>query len=76
MVTVPKQRDKDQTIQWLSPEEGKAMFDRQARKIANLSGDEFIEQWERGDFREIADTAEHRRLVWLAMLIPFGRPDA
>jgi hypothetical protein len=57
----------------LSEEEGRAAFDAAARRLAGMSGDEFIRRWEAGEFAEIADKPGHRHLIFLAGLIPFGR---
>lgn len=59
----------------VSPEEGKAIFDEAARTMMGMSGDEFIERWEAGEFDEIADTAGHRHIMYLALLIPFARQE-
>jgi hypothetical protein len=67
---------KNHHIYWSSAEEGRAMFDRQAHELVHMSGDEFIQRWDAGEFRDIADTAGHRHILRLASLIPFGRPDA
>ncbi len=70
---VAVEREPKSGVRYLDPEEGRERFDRQARRIAQVSGDEFIEKWERGDYRGIADTEGNRKIFRLAMLIPFGR---
>ncbi len=64
-------REPQSGVHYLDPAEARIRFDRQARRIANVSGDEFIEKWERGDYKGLVD--ENRKLFRLAMLIPFGR---
>jgi len=61
----------------LTPEEGKAFFDEQARYVTGLSGDEFIAKWDAGEYRDrdLDATPEGRTIAFLAMLIPFGRQD-
>jgi hypothetical protein len=63
-------------LHWASAEEGRAMFDRQARELVGMSGDEFIRRWDAGEFRDVADSAGNLHILRLASLIPFGRPDA
>lgn len=49
--------------------EGKAMLDRAAREVLNISGDEFLRKWDAGDYEGVDDPAITR----VAMLIPFAR---
>ena len=53
--------------------EGKALFDRQAQELLNISGDEFLRRWDDGVYRRLADTPEDRKVRRLAMLLPFAR---
>jgi hypothetical protein len=53
--------------------EGHAFFDRQSRKLLNISGDEFLRHWDAGAYRPIPDTAEGRKIRRLVMLMPFAR---
>jgi hypothetical protein len=53
-----------------TPEEGRAMLDRAAREILNMSGEDFLARWDAGEFQEADDPATTR----VAMLIPFARP--
>lgn len=52
---------------------GIALFDQEARRIVGMSGDEFLERWDAGEFRDWEDTPEGRELEYLILLIPFGR---
>ena len=54
-------------------EEGKQLFDYQARKELGISGDEFLRRWDAGEFDAIADDPDHPEIMELAMLIPFAR---
>jgi hypothetical protein len=54
-------------------DEGRTLFDRQARKTLNISGDEFLRRWDSGEYRHVRDDAKGRRVRRLAMLIPFAR---
>lgn len=57
----------------LPPELGNALFDREARRVVGISGDEFLARWDAGEFRDWEDTPEGRKLSFLILLIPFGR---
>jgi hypothetical protein len=53
----------------LTREEGRAMFDRNAREWLGMSGDEFIEKWESGEIED----PDRSDVIMLAIMIPFGR---
>ena len=54
----------------ISYEDGMAMLDRAAREVLNMTGAEFLQRWDAGDFEHTDDPAATR----VAMLIPFARP--
>jgi hypothetical protein len=54
-------------------EEGRALFDHQAKKMLGISGKEFLERWESGRYRSVPDTPEGRKVRRLVMLVPFAR---
>ena len=62
-------------IRWLTPEEGRDLFDAEARRVMGMSGEEFIRRWEAGEYREIADTSGNLHIMRLAALIPFAQQD-
>jgi hypothetical protein len=66
-------RDAIPGIHFATEEEGRALFDYQARKTLGISGEEFLARWDAGEFRDFADDAEGREIEALAMLIPFVR---
>ena len=71
---LPEQGDTDLLDDMVvSPEEGRRMFDEAARKIAGISGAEFIRCVDAGEYAEMPDDVEHRELVELAMLVNVGR---
>ena len=56
----------------LTPEEGMAFFDREARQLMGMSGEEFLRRWDAGEFQPVPDeTPEDRKLVSLVMALPF-----
>lgn len=60
-------------VDLVTPEEGRAIFDRQVETALGISGDEFLERWDAGAYRPVQDTAEGREIGRLVMLMPFAR---
>ncbi len=58
-------------VEFLSPEEARALFDENARRELGMSGDEFIAAWDRGDFNFDPDYSDAVGHLW--MLMPMGR---
>jgi hypothetical protein len=68
---MPRTRDSSTVdVVEATPEEGRAMLDRAAREVLNMSGEEFLERHDAGEFADPDDPAITR----VAMLIPFARP--
>lgn len=57
----------------LPPQEARDLFDRNARALLNMSGEEFLRQWDAGEFRNLPENAETRKVMRVVSLIPFGR---
>ena len=57
----------------LTPEEGRAHFDRRVEEALGISGDEFLRRWDSGMYRPVPDTSEGRKIGRLVMLMPFAR---
>jgi hypothetical protein len=60
-------------VVWVSPEEGRRMFDEAARELAGMSGDEFIRRYDAGAYADIPDDEKHRNIIELGLMIRFGR---
>ncbi|MGI8477715.1 MAG: hypothetical protein ACR2OO_15290 [Thermomicrobiales bacterium] len=60
-------------IIWATPEESRELFDMQAQALMGMSGEEFMQRWDAGEYREIADTAGHLHIMRLASFMSFGR---
>jgi hypothetical protein len=58
---------------FVSPEEGRRMFDEAARELVGMSGEEFIRRFDAGEFAEIPDDEKHRNIIELGLMIRFGR---
>ena len=55
----------------VSAEEGLAMLDEQARRRLGISGTEFLERWDAGEFSDVG--GERPDVARVAMLIPLAR---
>jgi hypothetical protein len=65
---------KDGNVRELSREEGRELFDRQARRYLDMSGDEFLFKWDAGAFGDPDDrTKNPPGVMRMAMLLPFAR---
>lgn len=64
----------DWEVRELSREEGRKLFDRQARRYLGISGEEFLEKWDSREYGDPDDRAKNPPGVMeLAMLLPFVR---
>jgi hypothetical protein len=69
-VTTSTSGDVVPEVREVSADEGRALFDKTARKLLGISGDEFLARWDRGDYE---DEHEQIAVTKVAMLIPFAR---
>ena len=60
-------------IRYLDDEESHQYFDREARRLMNMSGIEFLRRYDAGEFEAEMDGPRHHQLVEMVMLIPLGR---
>lgn len=60
-------------VDLLTPEEARAFFDRRARELLGISGEEFLRRWDAGEYRPVPDDAEGRKVGELVMMMPFAR---
>ncbi len=56
-------------------EESRAMFDAEVQRLLGISGQEFLDRYDAGEFRGPEEDLVERRANHLIMLIPFARPD-
>lgn len=60
-------------VDFATPEQARALFDRRARQLLQISGEEFLKRWDAGVYRPVRDTAEGRKIGQLVMMMPFAR---
>ncbi len=62
-------------VVFVSPKEGRRMFDEVAWEWAGMSGEEFIRRYEAGEYAEMVESEDNRYVVDLVLLIPFARQE-
>jgi hypothetical protein len=60
-------------IRFLGDDEAHQYFDRQARRLLGISGEEFLRRYDAGEFAVLNDERQQRAVMKLTMLSPFGR---
>jgi hypothetical protein len=78
MASVPKTADQvetttDSEVIYVSPEDGRRMFDEVAREWVGMSGEEFLRRYDAGEFADMPDDEAHRRHIDLILLRHFAR---
>jgi len=63
----------DSDIRFLDDQESRRYFDRQARRLLGISGEEFLRRYDAGEYAALQDDRQQRAVMKLAMLVPFGR---
>jgi hypothetical protein len=58
------------TVEEVTVEEGRALFDAAAQRHLGISGPEFLRRY---DANDIPPDWPQAKVEWLAILIPFGR---
>jgi hypothetical protein len=56
-------------VDFITPEEGRAILDQQARELLGMSGEDFAGQWAAGTFPD----PDRPAVISVAMLLPFAR---
>jgi len=67
MATMLQERHRAHEV---SPEEGRQILDRAAQRRLYMSGEDFLQRWDAGEYVGRADEPDVARV---AILIPFGR---
>ena len=58
----------------LTEAEARAFFDREARRLLGIPGDEFLRRWDDGAYDGLPEDDLGRKVVALWMLLPLARP--
>jgi hypothetical protein len=69
----PNQPMEEPEVIELTPDEGMAYFDREARRLVGMSGEEFLRQLDSGTYQHtIGPDGEDRNYNSLIMCLPFA----
>jgi hypothetical protein len=60
----------------LPSDEGRALFDREARRLLGIDGEEFLRRWNAGEYRDLPESPAARKAMRVAFLIPFVRSES
>ncbi len=63
----------DPEVVWVSPEDGRRMFDEAAREWLGISGEEFLRRYNAGEYADMVESEDNRRVVDLYLLRHFAR---
>ena len=66
-------RDAIPGVHFATAREAERLFDHQAREALGISGIEFLARWDRGDYRQSADSDDARKVRRMELLIPIVR---
>ena len=58
---------------FLTPEEGRRVFDEAARTWLGISGEEFLRRYDAGEYADLVESEDNRRIVDLYLMIPLAR---
>ena len=67
--------DDDPERLYLTPEEGRQMFEDAVQQWMGIGTEEFIQRWEAGEYWGIADEAGYRHIGDLIMMLPLARQE-
>ncbi len=67
-------KDQEKSMTYLTPEEGKAWFDKLIPEMLGMSGEEFLRPYDAGEYANVPDDPEHWNLMEAVMMIPLARP--
>lgn len=60
-------------VHLLTDEEAHAIFDKEARQVMGMSGEQFLRRYDAGEFKDMPDDINHLDYWDLVISIPFGR---
>lgn len=72
-VTARPRRETLPRLRYVGKTAGRKLLDRQAQRMLNISGDEFLRRWDAGQYIDQVNNIECTSVRRLARLIPFAR---
>lgn len=76
MATVPEHIDDehvDDGIRFLDDDEARELFDREARRLLGISGDEFLRRYDDGEYNGPLEGRMTSDVMMLLMMLDFAR---
>ncbi len=76
MATAPDHVDDehaDDGIRFLDDDEARELFDRQARRLMGMSGDEFLRRYDDGEYNRPLEDPEEENIMIMLMMLDFAR---
>lgn len=70
---IPHERREVNGIRYLDADEAREYFDRDARYLLGISGEEFLRRYDAGEYDKELDDRTLRGVMKLSMSIPFAR---
>ena len=68
-----KDRTTDSPVIEVTDEEGRRMFDEAAQEWLGITGEEFLRRYDAGEYADLVESEDIRRIVDLYLMIPFAR---
>jgi hypothetical protein len=65
--------DSPEGVTYLTGEAALAYFEREIQRLMGMSGAEFIERYESGEYETLEDIPENWHVLEASFLIPFGK---
>jgi len=73
--TEPEEEPELPPVYFVTPEEGREIFDHQATELLGMSGEEFLRRWDAGEFVDVFEGPDHLKLVDMYLMLPLVRRD-
>jgi hypothetical protein len=76
MASVPEHVDDehvDDGIRFLDDDEARELFDREARRLMGMSGDEFLRRYDAGEYNRPLEDPEEENIMIMLMMLNFAR---
>ena len=76
MATLPEHVDDehvDDGIRFLDDDEAREQFDREARRLLGISGDEFLRRYDAGEYNGPLEGRETNDVMMMLMMLDFVR---
>jgi hypothetical protein len=77
MATAPEPIHDDESlddgVRFLDDDEAREVFDREARRLMGMSGDEFLRRYDAGEYNRPLEDPEEENIMMMLMILNFAR---